>query len=227
MICNNCGRTIKDNAKFCGFCGSEVVSGESIVTIPVSVKDEIKRHMALFLVPYVYLALELLHLFILNPIIAARGIESLIAYYGFTNVLFAVIYGVAVGGLTVFTIKSHKNTKWLYLIPIFVTQGLGIISNIVNSNIIRSIGVFEIYLAIIVANTFRKKWHDRLITNKMLTVSVISTSAACYLGFRLLYNVLFMVIFAEYFAIGSLLYWLLGMACSLIAVSMAKSRQSV
>lgn len=224
MICNNCGRTIKDNAKFCGFCGSEVVLGGETASAPVSVTDEIKRHIVLFLVPYVYLALELIHLFILNPIIAARGIESLIAYYGVTNILFAVIYGVAIGGLTVFTIKSHKKTKWLYLIPIFAMQGLGLISNIVNSNILRSIGVLEIFLAIIVANAFRKKWQGCLITKKMLTVAVISTSAACYLGFRLLYNLLFMAIFAEHFAIGSLLYWLLGMTCSLIAVPMAKSR---
>ena len=86
MICNNCGRTIKDNAKFCGFCGSEVAFGGETASAPVSVKDEIKRHIVLFLVPYVYLALELIHLFILNPIIAARGIESLIAYYGVTNI---------------------------------------------------------------------------------------------------------------------------------------------
>lgn len=44
MICNNCGRTIKDNAKFCGFCGSEVVFGGETASAPVSVKDEIKRH---------------------------------------------------------------------------------------------------------------------------------------------------------------------------------------
>ena len=117
MICNNCGRTIKDNAKFCGFCGSEVAFGGETASAPVSVKDEIKRHIVLFLVPYVYLALELLHLFILNPIIAARGIESLIAYYGVTNILFAVIYGVAVGGLTIFTIRSH-NTIISYIIII-------------------------------------------------------------------------------------------------------------
>lgn len=246
MICKKCGKEIKDTAKFCGYCGSvneptigiqtpeisetvnytpswmkqEVKTTTSTISAKqnVDIKTEISKNAGLFALPCIYLAWQIIRIF-LNNIIFRMPYEFHNTYI-YVSILFGcALLGLAFGGLVIAIQRCSKNFKWVYIIPLCLINIYWIVSNLdyMPGAINCIFEMSEIFVTIGIAMAMQNTSLGKENSKKSITFIAAITAAGATLAYRFVYILLMNVLFGGYSSFG---VWgiLIGAASTLGAV---------
>lgn len=251
MICHKCGKVIKDTAKFCGYCGAvnkptvgvqSPKNSETVNYTPswmkqdvktatstsssekdAGIKTEIRQNIGLFALPCIYLAWQIIRIFInefLSSIMFRIGYEVFSIYTNSSVLLGCVLFGLALGGLVIAVQRCSKNFKWVYIIPICLIEFYWLIIS-QNYNIENAVNCIfemsEIFVAIGIIKAMQNTSLGKENSKKSIIIIAAITAAGTTLAYRFVYILLSDILFGRSFYFG---FWsiLIGVAGTVGAV---------